>query len=49
MWFVALFAGAVLLLTHLAPFPFLLDWANRDVAMWKVPQPAGRPRRLPDV
>ncbi len=41
MWFVALFAGAVLLLTHLAPFPFLLDWANRDVAMWKVPQPAG--------
>jgi peptidoglycan/xylan/chitin deacetylase (PgdA/CDA1 family) len=41
MWFVALFAGAVLLLTHLAPFPFLLDWANRDVAIWKVPQPAG--------
>ena len=26
---------------HLAPFPFLLDWANRDVAMWRVPQPAG--------
>ena len=43
MWFVALFAGAVLLLTHLAPFPFLLDWANRDVVMWRVPQaPGGR-------
>jgi peptidoglycan/xylan/chitin deacetylase (PgdA/CDA1 family) len=41
MWVLALFAGAVLLLTHLAPFPFLLDWANRDVAMWRVPQPAG--------
>ena len=41
MWFVALFAGAVLLLTHLAPFPFLLDWANRDVAMWRVPHSSG--------
>lgn len=41
MWFVALFAGAIALLMHLAPFPFLLDWANRDVAMWRVPQPGG--------
>lgn len=41
MWFAALAAGALLLLTHLAPFPFLLDWANRDVAMWRVPQPPG--------
>jgi peptidoglycan/xylan/chitin deacetylase (PgdA/CDA1 family) len=41
MWIVAFFAGAVLLLMHLAPFPFLLDWANRDVAMWRVPQPPG--------
>ena len=41
MWFAALFAGAVLLLVHLAPFPFLLDWANRDVVMWRVPQPDG--------
>jgi len=41
MWFAALLAGAVLLLTHLAPFPFLLDWVNRAVVMWRVPQPAG--------
>lgn len=41
MWLVALFAGAVLVLMHLAPFPFLLDWANRDVAMWRVPQGTG--------
>ena len=27
---------------HLAPFPFVLDWANRDVAMWRVPQARAR-------
>lgn len=42
MWFAALVAGALLLLVHLAPFPFLLDWANRDVALWPVPQGPGQ-------
>ena len=41
MWILAAVATGVLLLMHLAPFPFLLDWANRDVAMWRVPQPPG--------
>jgi peptidoglycan-N-acetylglucosamine deacetylase len=36
VWILALAVG-VLLLTHLAPFPFLLDWVNRDVALWRVP------------
>jgi peptidoglycan/xylan/chitin deacetylase (PgdA/CDA1 family) len=30
-------AGAVLLLMHLAPFPFVLDWASRGVSMWRMP------------
>lgn len=38
MWPLALVAAAVLLLSHLAPFPFVLDWVNRDVAMWRVPR-----------
>ena len=42
MWFFALAAGALLLLMHLAPFPFLLDWANRDVAVWRMPQAPGQ-------
>jgi peptidoglycan/xylan/chitin deacetylase (PgdA/CDA1 family) len=41
MWILAAVATGVLLLMHLAPFPFLLDWANRDVTMWRVPQPPG--------
>ena len=43
MWFLAVLAGAVLLLTHLAPFPFLLDWANRDVAVWRMAESGGPP------
>jgi peptidoglycan-N-acetylglucosamine deacetylase len=38
MWLLPLIGGVLLLLTQLAPFPFLLDWANRDVVMWRVPQ-----------
>jgi peptidoglycan-N-acetylglucosamine deacetylase len=36
VWFLA--AGLVLVvLTHTAPRPFLLDWANRDVVLWRLP------------
>ena len=41
MWLLA--ALGLIALAHLAPFPFILDWVNRDVAMWRVPQAAGQP------
>ena len=41
MWLLA--ALGLIALAHLAPFPFILDWMNRDVAMWRVPQAAGQP------
>jgi peptidoglycan/xylan/chitin deacetylase (PgdA/CDA1 family) len=40
MWILPAIFAAVLALAHVAPFPFVLDWANRDVAMWKVPAQA---------
>lgn len=46
MWIVPAIVAAILALGHLAPFPFVLDWANRDVAMWQAPADgmSGRPR-----
>jgi peptidoglycan/xylan/chitin deacetylase (PgdA/CDA1 family) len=35
-------ALGLLALSHLAPFPFLLDWISRDVAIWRIPRPDGR-------
>ncbi len=37
MWVVPVIVGVVLFLAHVAPFPFLLDWTNDDVAMWEAP------------
>ncbi len=39
MWVLA--ALGLIVFAHVAPFPFILDWLNRDVAMWRVPQPPG--------
>ena len=36
MWLIPAVAGAVLLLMHLAPFPFVLDWTSRGVSVWKM-------------
>jgi peptidoglycan/xylan/chitin deacetylase (PgdA/CDA1 family) len=36
MWLIPVIAGAVLLLMHLAPFPFILDWTSRGVTVWKM-------------
>ena len=41
MWIVALVAGVGLALMHLAPFPFVLDWLNRDVAVWQMRDEGG--------
>lgn len=44
MWVVPIIVSVTLLLAHLAPFPFLLDWTNGDVAMWDAPpEDDGRP------
>ena len=43
MWIVALVAGVALALMHLAPFPFVLDWMNRDVAVWQIRDADGPP------
>lgn len=40
MWMLPAVIAAVLALAHVAPFPFVLDWANRDVALWQVPPDA---------
>jgi peptidoglycan/xylan/chitin deacetylase (PgdA/CDA1 family) len=37
MWVIPAVAAAVLLLMHLAPFPFVLDWVSRGVSVWKMP------------
>ena len=37
MWIVAVVAGLALLFMHVAPFPFVLDWTSRGVAMWQAP------------
>ena len=37
MWIVAVVAGLTLLLMHVAPFPFVLDWTSRGVAIWQMP------------
>jgi peptidoglycan/xylan/chitin deacetylase (PgdA/CDA1 family) len=37
VWWLLFAAFGALTFAHFAPFPFLLDWANRDVAMWRVP------------
>lgn len=41
MLFLVLGVLGIAALAHLAPFPFVLDWVSRDVAMWRVPQPEG--------
>jgi peptidoglycan/xylan/chitin deacetylase (PgdA/CDA1 family) len=41
MLFLLLGLLGIAALAHLAPFPFVLDWVSRDVAMWRVPQPEG--------
>jgi peptidoglycan/xylan/chitin deacetylase (PgdA/CDA1 family) len=37
VWLIAVVAGAVLVLMHLAPFPFVLDWVSRGVSIWRMP------------
>lgn len=39
-WLLGLGFGAIGL-AHVLPFPFLLDWLHRDVALWQVPQAEG--------
>jgi peptidoglycan-N-acetylglucosamine deacetylase len=43
VWVVAVVAGVALLLMHVAPFPFVLDWISRGVAVWRIPETAGPP------
>jgi peptidoglycan/xylan/chitin deacetylase (PgdA/CDA1 family) len=43
MWIVAVVAGIALALMHLAPFPFILDWMSRGVAVWRMPETGGQP------
>ena len=43
MWIVAVIGGVALALMHLAPFPFILDWVNRDVVLWRMPDDGGPP------
>jgi peptidoglycan/xylan/chitin deacetylase (PgdA/CDA1 family) len=43
VWIIAFVAGALLFLTEVAPFPFVLDWMNRDVAVWRMPAAGGPP------
>jgi peptidoglycan/xylan/chitin deacetylase (PgdA/CDA1 family) len=47
MWLLFALFGA-LAFAHFAPFPFLLDWTSRGVAMWRVPE-AARGGRATDV
>jgi peptidoglycan/xylan/chitin deacetylase (PgdA/CDA1 family) len=42
MWIAIAAALGVAFLAHTAPFPFLLDWFNRDRALWRMP-PTGQP------
>lgn len=37
VWLIPVIAGAVLVLMHLAPFPFVLDWVSRGVSVWRMP------------
>ena len=41
MWTLIFIAFGLLTFAHFAPFPFLLDWTSRGVAMWRVPAPRG--------
>ena len=43
MWWIIFAAFGALTFAHFAPFPFLLDWTNRDVALWRVPGGQGAP------
>lgn len=42
MWIVVAAGLGIAFLAHTAPFPFLLDWLNRDRARWRMP-PTGQP------
>jgi peptidoglycan/xylan/chitin deacetylase (PgdA/CDA1 family) len=37
VWLFPAVAGVVLFFMHLAPFPFVLDWASRGVSVWEMP------------
>jgi peptidoglycan/xylan/chitin deacetylase (PgdA/CDA1 family) len=41
MWWLIFAAFGALTFAHFAPLPFLLDWVNRDVALWRVPADEG--------
>lgn len=44
MWVIPAVAGVVLLLMHLAPFPFVLDWLGRGVSIWRMPGAPSQPK-----
>jgi len=39
---IALLLLGLAVLSHTAPFPFVLDAANGGISVWRVPEPAGR-------
>jgi peptidoglycan/xylan/chitin deacetylase (PgdA/CDA1 family) len=41
VWLLPVVAGVVLLM-HLAPFPFILDWVSRGVSVWRMPDSGER-------